>query len=194
MRVLNKAGNAMKKQIDIKELGFYNKNFWIGFFCAAYLNAADEETDFTIYDILDEADVINKEVMDWWEKFTGYYEGVLDETDGYLDEPATLEIFIDKKENLKIEFHPGDIIYYMNKKKIGNLGAHFKLQTMPYKRIAQINVREYEKESYFLLLPIAKLEKDDIFSADDKIRKFLCHLFPSDICEDMARCIISQLI
>lgn len=182
----------MKKQVDIKELGFNNKNFWISFFSVSYPNAVDEETDFTLYDILDNEDLSNKEVMDWWEDFTGYYEGVLEETDGYLEEPTTLEFLIDETENLKIEFHPGDIIYYINNKKIGSTGPHFELQAMSYQRIEQISIGEYGKELYLLLLPIAKLEKNDIFSAEDKIRQLLSRLFPSKICEDMTRCIINQ--
>lgn len=184
----------MKKQIDIKELDFDKQNFWISFFSASYPNGVDEETDFTLYDILDEADLVNKEVMDWWEEFTGYYEGVLDETDGYLEEPTTLEVSVNETETLKVEFHPGDIIYYMNDKEIGSTGPHFELQTMAYKKIEQISTGEYGKELYFLLLPIAKLEKEEVFLAEDKIRELLPCIFSADICEDITRCMISGLI
>lgn len=183
----------MKEEVDIKELNFNNKSFWISFFCASYPNAVDEETDFTLYDILDEEDLADENVMNWWEDFTGYYEGVLNETDGYLEEPAALTVPVDETENLKIEFHPGDIIYYINDKKIGSTGPHFELHAIPYKKIEQISVGEYGKELYFLLLPIAKLEENDIFSAEDKIRELLAHLFPSKIYEDMTRCIINGL-
>lgn len=183
----------MKLQIDINTLHFDNKNFWIGFFCSAYVNAADEETDSSVYDILDEAGIINKEVMNWWEEFCGYYEGVLDETDGYAEEATTLEVPVTNMETLKIEFHPGDIIYYMNDKEIASLGPHFKLQAMSYKKIEKISKGEYERELYFLLLPIAKLDKTYISVAEDKTRELLPCLFPLDICEDIKKCIINGL-
>lgn len=183
----------MKLKIDISTLRFHNKNFWIGFFCSAYLNTADEETDSSIYDILDEAGIVNKEAINWWEEFCGYYEGVLDETDGYLEEPAALEVSISSMETLKIEFHPGDIIYYLNNEEIASLGPHFRLQVMPYKKIEEISKKKCGKELYFLLLPIAKLEKKYLLSANDKIMEFLPCLFPLNICEDITRCILNGL-
>ena len=63
----------------------------------------------------------------WWETFTGYYESVLDESDGYLEEPVTLNEALSQDKILKIEFHPGDILYFINDEEIGSTGPHWKL-------------------------------------------------------------------
>ncbi len=43
----------------------------------------------------------------WWDNFTKYYDGVLEESDGYVDEPETLICELAPAQTLKIEFHPG---------------------------------------------------------------------------------------
>ena len=118
----------------MSRISFYeidNLSFWINYFGCSYLNLYDEEEDVSVSELMEE--LCTEEVREWWEKFTGWYDGVLDESDGYLDDPAFLEAPLTQGRTLKIEFHPGDTLYYVNGEEIGSTGPHWKLGTVPYK-------------------------------------------------------------
>ena len=45
----------------------------------------------------------------WWCQFTGWYDGVIDEADGQVDEPGRLDIPLERGGRLVVEAHPGDV-------------------------------------------------------------------------------------
>ena len=53
---------------------------------------------------------------------TGYYDGVFDESDGYIDNPNTIKMILSTGNELFIEFHPGDTIYYFGQEELGCTG------------------------------------------------------------------------
>ena len=75
-------------------------NFWINYFGCCYPNGYDESNDISVSELMEE--LYTEEVGNWWEQFTGYYEGVLDESDGYLDNPTTLEEELSPNKIFKI--------------------------------------------------------------------------------------------
>ena len=85
------------------------------------------EKDVSVSDFMKE--ICTEESRRWWDAFTGYYDGILEESDGYLDEPTTLETSLSQERMLKIQFHPGNTLYYINGEKIGSTGPHWELQT-----------------------------------------------------------------
>lgn len=111
-----------------------------------------------------------EEIGSWWERFTGYYDGVLDESDGYLENPTTLEVPLAKDRVLKIEFHPGDILYFINDKLIGSTGSHWKLQTVPYEEMKRLLALENGQQLFLLLLPLAVIKQEDAVSARQEIK------------------------
>ncbi len=95
-----------------------NLPFWLNYFGCSYLNLYDEEEDASVSELMGE--LCTQEVLEWWKTFTGWYDGVLDECDGYLDDPAFLEVPLTRGRTLKIEFHPGDTLYYIDGEEIGS--------------------------------------------------------------------------
>ncbi|MDE7204788.1 MAG: immunity protein 19 [Lachnospiraceae bacterium] len=59
---------------------------------------------------------------------------------------------------LKIEFHPGDILYFINDEQIGSTGPHYELQTIPYEKVEQLLSLKKGRQLFLLLLPLAFVE------------------------------------
>lgn len=176
-------------RVDLKAIKPENKKFWNAFFALSYPNGYDEETDLSVEDIAGELTD-----WDWWDEFCGYYEGVLEECDGYLEEPAYIEVEMDQDKLLRIEFHPGDILYYVNGEVVGSTGPHWKLQVFSFEMLEQMLGMENGEILFWLLLPLAGITQKSIDEATEKLRVKLADFFDTDICEDMAGCLINQLI
>lgn len=176
--------------ITLKELRIENTNFWLNYFCCSFPNSYNENTDFSVQDIIEENATFE---ISWWDAFTGYYNGILEDSDGYLENPTTFIASIGTNKTLKIEFHPGDIIYFINNKKIGSIGPHWELQSLPYNTIRELLLQENGIQLFFLLLPLAMVESKEKVSVEKEVQGLLEKLFPIEICEKLAQCIVIQL-
>ena len=173
---------------DERMMYVYSK-FWYGFFASSYPNGYDEELDMSVEEIVGElAD------PDWWDEFTGYYDGVFEECDGYLEEPHTIKFELAADQKLTIEFHPGDIVYHINGEVIGSTGPHWKLQVLEYADLKRLEGLECGNELFWLLLPLVKAANDEEQAVRIMLMQKLQELFPADICEKLAVCIIKQLV
>lgn len=136
---------------------------------------------------------IQRGVENWWEQFTGYYKGVLDKSDGYLDNPTTLEEELLPDKILKIEFHMGDILYFINDEQIGSIGPHYELQTIPYEKVEQLLSLKKGRQLFLLLLPLAFIEAEEIQFVREKIAEQMRYYFPENLCESVSGCIVAGL-
>lgn len=168
-----------------------NLHFWVNYFGCSYPNAYDEEEDVSVSELMQEN--CTEESRKWWDAFTGYYDGILDESDGYLDEPSTLEMSLSQERTLKIQFHPGDTLYYINEEKIGSTGPHWELQTVPYEEIRQISEQKQGCQLYLLLLPLAMIKQEEAASARKEIAGQMGKYFPESLCESISKCIVTGL-
>lgn len=168
-----------------------NLNFWINYFGCSYPNSYDEEKDVSVSDLM--LELFTQEIGNWWNEFTGYYPGVLDESDGYIVNPTTLEIPFAKNKMLKIEFHPGDTIYFINGNKIGSIGPHWKLQVIPFKDIEQVLLMENGRQLFLLLLPLVSLAPEDTQTVQGKIKTQLLYYFSEQLSQNLSSCIVSGL-
>ena len=178
------------KKIGVKDIDLLP--FWINYVGGCYPNGYDEERDISVSELMQE--LYTEEIGEWWEKFTGYYEGVLEESDGYLDEPVTLEEAAAEGKILNIEFHPGDILYFMNGKQIGSAGPHWELQTIPYKEVEQLLAFPNGGQLFLLLLPLACIEEKEVEAVIDEVKKQMGNYFPESLCERVSRCIAAGLL
>lgn len=169
-----------------------NLSFWISYFGCSYLNLYDEEEGISVSELME--DLCTEEVYKWWERFTGWYDGVLDERDGYLDDPAFLEVPLTQGRTLKIEFHPGDTLYCIDGKEIGSTGPHWKLRAIPYKELEELLPLEHGRQLFLLLLPLAALREEERCTAQQEIRDQMMHYFETDLCECVSGCIVSGLV
>lgn len=179
----------MNNRIEIKDID--NKNFWISFFSVSYPNSYDEKTNETAADILRK--IRNESVSEWWDEFTGYNKGILLRSGGYLEDAATFETYLNEDEFLSIEFHPGNILYFINGREIGRTGRHWELQVFPYKKVKKVLDQENGDGVFFLLLPLAVLKKEEVEEAECKIRELLPRYVPEELCDRLAKCIVNGL-
>lgn len=69
--------------------------------------------------------------IEWWNEFTGWYDGVLDESGGEVDRPGLVEVALDGGECLVVEAHPGDVYVYRRRPSeeaqdtLANFGPHW---------------------------------------------------------------------
>ena len=174
--------------VSLDEIGFFNKEFSIGFMATSFPTALDESTDMSLTELIEEHGLSN---INWWSNFTKYYDGVLEETDGYINEPETFIYDLTSTRTLKIEFHPGDTIYYINDKQIACTGNHYQIQNFPFKDL--LNFTD-DKRILLLLLPLVIIDDSDIDTATKVISNVLQEIFDIPLCNQCADSIVYGLI
>lgn len=174
--------------VSLDKIGFFNKEFWIGFMATSFPTALDESTDMSLTELIKEHGLFN---INWWSNFTKYYDGVLEETDGYIDEPETFIYDLTSTRTLKIEFHPGDTIYYINDKQIACTGNHYQIQIFPFKDL--LNFKD-DKRILLLLLPLVIIDDSDIDTATKVISNVLQEIFDIPLCNQCAGSIVYGLV
>ena len=127
----------------------------------------------------------------WWDNFTKYYDGILEKSDGYVDEPETLVCELTQTQTLKIEFHPGDTIYFINDKQIACTGGHYNIQVIPFKKLLTAAIG---KQMFLLLLPLAVIDNPDKDEAAHIISNALREIFDKRLCSQYADCIVNGLL
>ena len=134
-----------------------NNNFWFMFFAYNFPLSLDQETDMSLTEIMEDNYSVD---MRWIDDFTGYYDGVIDEGDGYIDDPKRLKIELATGNNLYIEFHPGDTVYLIDNNEIGCTGPHYfvhRIAWSDFKKYSE-NLSDIEK---ILLLPMVYIKDEE---------------------------------
>ncbi|MCH5340987.1 MAG: immunity protein 19 [Acetatifactor sp.] len=180
-------------RVRIEEIYFDNKPFWRGYFLIGYSECYCEELDMSIWDM--EEEIIQAGDWEYWNEFTGWYEGIIDECDGYLDEPTYLEVYIGTMDKtLKIEFHPGDTYYYLDGAEIGNIGPHsMTLQPLSFHTIKSLLDNKNGDILFFLLFPMIDLEEENRAEACKLFqdRLIAAAIFDGELCEKLVRMVFS---
>ena len=60
---------------------------------------------------------------------------MMEESDSCLEESETLIRELTPAQILKVEFHPGDTVYYINDERIAYTGNHYMIQVIPFKKL-----------------------------------------------------------
>lgn len=184
--------NQFKNYVDIQQVSFENHLFWSYFLSTNYPCAYLEDADRQLCDLVEEVMPID---VAWSNAFTHYYDGVMEENDGYLDEPTTITAPISDTEILEIEFHPGDTIYYINKEEIGCTGPHWNLWNVPYHKLNSLLSLEHGSVLFLLLLPMAVVEPDEIADLKPILEKqFQAFGFSKEAALQAADCLISGIV
>ena len=174
--------------ISLHDINFSNLEFWMGFMATSFPNSLEEETDLSLTDLMVDEGMDN---TSWWRNFTKYYDGVIDESDGYLENPEMLTCELTPTQTLKIEFHPGDTVYYINNERIACTGPHYIIQVIPFKEL--LNFME-DKRIFLLLLPLATINASDKNEATEIISNALQNIFDKHLCSRYANCIVCGLM
>lgn len=177
--------------LTLNDIEFPNRNFWTGFVTTSFPTALDEETDQSLPEIIEENQAADGK---WWGNFTKYYDGVLEDSDGYLDDPETLICDLTATQTLKIEFHPGDTIYYINDKQIACTGGEYHIQIFPLADLLNFTGSKNDKRIFLLLLPLTIVSSQETAAATEIITDALQEIFPQHLCSQLAKSIVFGLL
>jgi len=177
--------------LTLNDLDFSNKNFWRGFISTSFPTALSEKTDLSLTEMIEENGLADYK---WWENFTGYYNGIFDKTDGYIDEPQTFIYNLTPTHSLKIEFHPGDTIYFINNKQIACTGPHYHIQIFSFTDLLEYIEDKKDNRLFLLLLPLTYVRKHDTEMAIKIIGNVLSELFKFFFIEQIVNSIVYGLI
>ena len=72
--------------ISLHEIDFSNWDLGVGFMATSFPTALEEETAISLTDLIEDNEMT---VVYWWRNFTQNYDGVLEESDGYLCKGAS---------------------------------------------------------------------------------------------------------
>lgn len=135
-----------------------NDSFWLYFLAGEFPNALDEVSDASLSELIDEN---YKSDWEWINEFTQYSENIFDENDGYVDNPNTIEISLNN-HSFKIEFHPGDTVYFMDGDEIGCTGSHFILGKLSFQSFTELIDGVEDVRIPLLVLPMLTMEEQYI--------------------------------
>lgn len=143
----------MRNIVNIGEV-ICKKDFFVWFIMNCFPAGLDEENDMSIYDVIEENYSFD---MDWFNKFTNYYNGVFEENDGYVDNPNSIIVQLNNHNELIIEFHPGDVIFFMNNLKIGCTGPDYRIGVIPIDKYIELT-KDLCYENKLFLLPMVEIK------------------------------------
>lgn len=178
--------------LAINDLEFSNREFWTGFFITSFPTALDEEKDLSLSEmIIEQTETAD---INWWHKFTRYYDGVLNEADGYVDDPEMVTYNLTPAQTLKIEFHPGDTLYFVNDKQIACTGGEYAIHIFPFTDLVNFVKEIHDYRIFCLLLPLTVIRNQDADNAVEIISNVLTEIFDVNLCNQFAKSIVCGLV
>ena len=118
----------IRNVVDIEKIKC-KKDFFVWFIMNCFPKGIDEENDMSMYEVIEENYSFD---TNWVNKLTNYYDGVFEENDGYVDNPNSLIAHLNNQCELIIEFHPGDVIFFMNNIKVGCTGLDYSIEAISF--------------------------------------------------------------
>lgn len=168
-----------------------NNSFWLYFVSTQFPNAFDDEADMGIDEFISE----NYEPDDEWiDGFVQYYDGVMDESDGYVDNPNFISLNLNNHD-FKIEFHAGDTLYFLDGVQIGCTGPHFILGALSFDDFSELLKNVEDIRFYLLVLPMLKLKKHNVLYVNEILKSALYSVgFCKEDSEFIAKMISDSLL
>ena len=177
-------------RLTLEDLKFTNRNFWGGFFASSFPTAFDEASDQTLSELMVEHNLAD---CGWWDRFVGYYEGILDESDGYVEHPKTFCTDLTPSVSLKVEFHPGDTRYIVNGKEIASTGPHYHIQIFSFMELLAYTEIQRDDRLFLLLLPLVYIKPEESEQAAKLIQTKLGTWFAPPFTQWIANSIVYGL-
>jgi len=165
---------------------------WTFFFAKSYPNGYNENQDIELSEFIRSKYNLS---LSWVDEFTKYYDAVLDEEDGYVENPRKLSVSLKNGNLLEIEFHPGDTVFYLNKENIGCTGPHYYIHKISLAKLKELVLdTDLTEEKFFLLLPMVFVDGNEIEEMISIISQYLVKLpFKAEDHEIITKCIINDI-
>jgi len=180
----------MRTFIDCSKL-LENESFLLWFLMTSFPTGLTENED-SIDEVM--GDKYNDKIeQDFIDNLTGYYDGIFKESDGYIDVPKSVKLDLNGDE-LVIEFHAGDTVYYLNDKMLGCTGSEYSIWKIPFEHFLKYSekLNSFEK---FLLLPMVFVIADE----EEEYNKIIYSVVENigvlkDDFDDICRCIFTNCL
>lgn len=142
--------------------------FWVGYL----LSTMSEQEGVAEDEACDAFGVDEDDVLAFWNEFTAWHDGVLDEDDGWLPEPTTLRLAASGGV-FQIECHPGGTRYRIDLGdgdvvRFGEIGPHSTYPLLRWEevnalagRVAALDTERTGDRAFILTLPLASLQEID---------------------------------
>lgn len=179
----------MRKLVEFDDIK-NDMHFWIFFLLSGFPESLEEETDMTLSEIIQDSYEINQK---WADDFTGYYDTVFEENDGYIEEPNTLVLPFMKTHRLFIEFHPGDMLYFIDDTEIGCTGPHCRTHVLSWQQFCLYTDGMKEKEE-LLFVPMLRIDKSETEKLYQVVYQGLKMTMLQVELERICRCIVSHCL
>lgn len=142
-----------------------DRRFWAALYAGSFGQIADPPDEADVCRLLG---VGEEDVLDWYDDFTGSYPGILDDSDGHSDDPATVEVALANGVELRVERHPGDDYWFLRgpdngEAMLANVGPHWALPGLRWQEAAAMAAAA-PKDGWvamLLLLPVVWLTAGD---------------------------------
>lgn len=151
--------------MPLRQAVLNDRCFWASLYAGAFGKVSEPPAPGAFCSLLG---VKERDALDWYRKFTGWYPGIFDESDGYSDDPATVLIALGNGVQLRVEFHPGDQYWFLRgedglEAMLANIGPHWALPGPRYQEAIAIGeaARHHGGTAVLLLLPIIWLTNGD---------------------------------
>lgn len=182
----------MKDNLSLIDLNEDKLTFWAFFFAKCYPNGYYEKEDIELSEFIRSKYNLSLNLVD---EFTKYRDGVLDEEDGYVENPRKLSVRLKDDNLLEIEFHPGGTVFYLNEENIGCTGPHFYIHKISLTKLKELVLdTDFVEEKFFLLLPMVFVEENEIEEMTSIISQYLVKLpFKAEDHEIITMCIINDI-
>ena len=168
-----------------------NPHFVRWFLMMNFPEGMDVAEGCSLFELMEEKCTLDTAFID---HLTGYYEGVLEENDGYVDTPKRVIIPLDTGDEFSVEFHPGDTIYFMNGNEIGCTGGHYKIRKLSLAQFLMYTAHMQECRKLFLL-PMVKISSGEKENMTKIIQSVICN-FDLQACsaEKVCACILENCL
>lgn len=147
-----------------------NPHFVRWFLMMNFPEGMDAAEGCSLFELMEEKCTLDTAFID---HLTGYYEGVFEENDGYVDSPKRVVLPLAAGDELCVAFHPGDTVYFINGSKIGCTGPHYEIRKLPLSEFLVYTAQMQDREKLFLL-PMVKITAGEREVMTQIIQSVLC--------------------
>jgi hypothetical protein len=145
----------MRNIVNIEEV-INKRDFFVWFIMNGFPEGLDKDKDMSIYDVIEENYSFD---MDWFNKFTNYYDGIFEENDGYVDNPNAIIISYSDEDLIYMQYTA--VVELLEKQGFKNITIYETKLDVDYHEVGEVESISIDTDSNF--------NKGDYFLPDDLI-------------------------
>lgn len=149
-----------------------NAYFWLYFLATAFPLAMDTEEDTDLSDFIYEYYEQTSDASEWIDAFVQYTDGIMEENDGYADDPTSVVLAVENEEYI-IQYHPGDTVYLRNRETFASTGPHYDIHKLDFQQFQAITKTIDDFQKAVLLLPVVYIKESEVQEAEALICQLL---------------------